>query len=168
MLPPRGTFPISNLIPGPRLGFLKDMLFPKLWSHFLGFFFLVLFSLQNKNKIGGDSNFFSKINFSQIKKRVSPIEWGCTWKMRVHNESSECHNWELTSLNVHFKKATLNVVTEKRWSLWMLSCKEMVALNTKLKMWLWMSNGKRHDGFECLTKDKRRLWMPNWRCDSER
>ena len=28
--------------------------------------FLVLFSLQNKNKIGGDSN-FSKINFSQIK-----------------------------------------------------------------------------------------------------
>ena len=66
VLPPRGTFPISNLIPGPRLGFLKDMLFPKLWSHFLGFFFLVLFSLQNKNKIGGDSN-FSKINFSQIK-----------------------------------------------------------------------------------------------------
>ena len=66
MLPPRGTFPISNLIPGLRLGFLKDMLFPKLWSHFLGFFFLVLFSLQNKNKIGGDSN-FSKINFSQIK-----------------------------------------------------------------------------------------------------
>ena len=28
---------------------------------------------------------FSKINFSQIQKRVSPIEWGRTWKMRVHN-----------------------------------------------------------------------------------
>ena len=66
VLPHRGTFPISNLILEPKLGFLKDMLFPKLWSHFLGFFFLVLFFLQNKNKIGGDSN-FSKINFSQIK-----------------------------------------------------------------------------------------------------
>ena len=48
------------------MGFSKTCFFPKLWSHFLGFFFLILFSLQNKNKIGGDSN-FSKINFSQIK-----------------------------------------------------------------------------------------------------
>ena len=29
---------------------------------------------------------FSKLNnFSQIKKRVLPIEWGHTWKMMVHN-----------------------------------------------------------------------------------
>ena len=41
----RGTFPIGNLIFEPRLRFLKDMLFQKLWSHFFRGFFLVLFSL---------------------------------------------------------------------------------------------------------------------------
>ena len=68
VLPPRGTFPISNLIPGFRLGFFKDTLFQKLWSHFLGFYFLFYFPFKNKNKISGDSNFLKKkINFSQIK-----------------------------------------------------------------------------------------------------
>ena len=67
VLPFRGTFPISNLIPGLRLGFSKTCFFQKLWSHILGFFFLVLFSLQNKNKINGGSNLFPKINFSQIE-----------------------------------------------------------------------------------------------------
>ena len=43
VLPPRGTFPISNLIPGLGLGFFKDTLFQKLWSHFLGFYFLFYF-----------------------------------------------------------------------------------------------------------------------------
>ena len=89
MLPPRGTFPISNLIPGLRLGFLKDMLFPKLWSHFLEFFFLVLFSLQNKNKIGGDSNLFSKINFSQIKSESRRSSGGAREKCGSTGDSSE-------------------------------------------------------------------------------
>ena len=31
---------------------------------------------------------FSKINFSQIEKRVSPIEWGRKWKMRVHRKAT--------------------------------------------------------------------------------
>ena len=58
-------------------------------SFFLGFYFLFYFPFKNKNKISGDSNFFfQKINFSQInnKKRVSPIKWGRTWKMRVHSQ----------------------------------------------------------------------------------
>ena len=67
MLPFKGTFPIGNLIPGLRLGFFKDTLFQKLWSNIFRVLFLVLFSLKIKNKISGDSNFFSKINFSQIK-----------------------------------------------------------------------------------------------------
>ena len=46
VLPFKGTFPISNLIPGLRLGFFEDMLFfPKIMESHLGFFFLVLFSL---------------------------------------------------------------------------------------------------------------------------
>ena len=39
---------------------------------------------------------FPKINFSQIKKRVSPIEWGRTWKMRVHTHAPlerNLHAW---------------------------------------------------------------------------
>ena len=40
-------------------------------SFFLGFYFLFYFPLKNKNKISGDSNFSSKINFSQIKKKTS-------------------------------------------------------------------------------------------------
>ena len=67
VLPFKGTFPIGNLIPGLRLGFFKDTIFQKLWSHFLGFYFLFYFPFKNKNEISGDSNFFSKINFSQIK-----------------------------------------------------------------------------------------------------
>ena len=67
VLSPRGTFPISNLSPGLRLGFFKNTLFHKLWSHFLGFYFLFYFPFKNKNKISGDSNFFPKTNFSQIK-----------------------------------------------------------------------------------------------------
>ena len=51
---------------------------------FLGFYFLFYFSFKNKNKISGDSNFFFKNQFFTNKKRVSPIEWGRTWKMRVH------------------------------------------------------------------------------------
>ena len=71
VLPFKGTFPISNLIPGLRLGFFKDTLFQKLWSYFLGFYFLFYFPFKNKNKISGYSNFFSKINFSQIIKSES-------------------------------------------------------------------------------------------------
>ena len=50
VLPPRGTFPIGNLILEPKLRFFKDVLFPKLWSHFFRVLFLVLFSLLNKIK----------------------------------------------------------------------------------------------------------------------
>ena len=50
VLPFKGTFPIGNLIPGLRLGFFKDTLFRKLWSHFLGFYFLFYFSLKIKIK----------------------------------------------------------------------------------------------------------------------
>ena len=53
-------------------------------SFFLGFYFLFYFPFKNKNKISGDSNFFFKNQFLTNKKRVSPIEWGRTWKMRVH------------------------------------------------------------------------------------
>ena len=67
VLPFKGTFPIGNLILGLRLGFFKDTLFQKLWSHFLGFYFLFYFPFKNKNKISGDSNLFPKIIFSQIK-----------------------------------------------------------------------------------------------------
>ena len=45
VLPLKGTFPIGNLIPEPRLGFFKVTFFQKLWSHFFRVFFLVLFSL---------------------------------------------------------------------------------------------------------------------------
>ena len=38
VLPPRGTFSIGNLIPGPRLEIFKDTLFQKLWSHFFRVF----------------------------------------------------------------------------------------------------------------------------------
>ena len=58
VLPPRGTFPISNLIPGLRLGFFKDTLFQKLWSHFfLGFISCFIFPLKKKKKKSGNSNF---------------------------------------------------------------------------------------------------------------
>ena len=63
VLPFKGTFLIGNLIPGLRLGFFKDKLFQKLWSHCLGFYF----PFKIKKKKSGDSNFFPKINFSQIK-----------------------------------------------------------------------------------------------------
>ena len=44
----KGTFPISNQILGLKLGFFKDTLFQKLWSHFLGFYFLFYFPFKNK------------------------------------------------------------------------------------------------------------------------
>ena len=84
MLPFKGTFPISNLIPGLILRFFKDSLFQKLCSHFLGFYFLFYFPFfLKKNKISGDSTFFKNQIFTN-KKRVSLIEWGRTWKIRVH------------------------------------------------------------------------------------
>ena len=46
MLPPRDTFPISNLIPGLRFGFFKNMFFPKIMESFFRVLFLVLFSLS--------------------------------------------------------------------------------------------------------------------------
>ena len=66
MLPFKGTFPIGNLIPEPRLGFLKDLHFHNYGVNSLGFSFLFNFPFQNKNKISGDSNFL-KINFSPNK-----------------------------------------------------------------------------------------------------
>ena len=80
VLSPRGTFPISNLIPGLRLGFFKDTLFQKLWSHFLGFYFLFYFPFKNKNKISGDSNFFPKTNFSLIKSESRRLSGGAREK----------------------------------------------------------------------------------------
>ena len=50
VLPFKGTFPISNLILGLRLGFFKDTLFQILWSHFLGFYFLFYFPFKIKIK----------------------------------------------------------------------------------------------------------------------
>ena len=72
------------------------------------------------------------------------------------DEGFECHNWELKSLNVKLRKTTLNVVIEKRWWLWMLSCKEIMTLNTKLK---------RDGGSECPTEKGWWLWMPKLRRD---
>ena len=80
VLPFKGTFPIGNLIPGLRFGFFKDMLFPKIMESHLGFFFLVLFSLQNKNKISGGSNLFPKTNFSQIKSESRQSSGGAREK----------------------------------------------------------------------------------------
>ena len=67
----KGTFPIGNLIPGLRFGFFKDTLFQKLWSHFLGFYFLFYFPFKNKNKISGDSNFFFFKNQFFTNKKAS-------------------------------------------------------------------------------------------------
>ena len=50
VLPFKGTFPIGNLIPGLRLVFFKDTFFQKLWSHFLGFYFLFYFPFKIKIK----------------------------------------------------------------------------------------------------------------------
>ena len=63
VLPPRGTFPISNLIPGPRLGLSKTRFSKNYGVIFLGFYFLFYFPFKNKNKISGDSNFFQKLIF---------------------------------------------------------------------------------------------------------
>ena len=77
VLPFKGTFPIGNLIPGPRLGFSKTRFSKNYGVIFLGFYFLFYFPFKNKSKISGDSN-FSKNQFFTNKKRVSPIEWGRT------------------------------------------------------------------------------------------
>ena len=111
VLPPRGTFPISNLIPGPILGFSKTR-FSKNYGDifFLGFISCFIFPSKIKIKISGDSNFFSKINFSQIKKRVSPIEWGRTWKMRVHRNAIKYFNLSLSKLYFFCLNYQLNCV----------------------------------------------------------
>ena len=46
VLPPRGTFPIGNLILEPKLRFFKDMLLPKIMESIFRVLFLILFSLS--------------------------------------------------------------------------------------------------------------------------
>ena len=43
------------------------------------------------------------------------------------NGGFECRNWkEMVALNAKLKRTTLNVVTENKWWLWMLSYEEMI------------------------------------------
>ena len=70
------------------------MLFPKLWSHFLGFFFLVLFSIWNKNKISGNSD-FSKINFSPNKSKSCRLNGDARENMWVHRPRHLWYVWWL-------------------------------------------------------------------------
>ena len=50
VLPPRGTFPIGNLILEPKLRFSKTYFFQNYGVIFFRVLFLVLFSLLNKIK----------------------------------------------------------------------------------------------------------------------
>ena len=40
---------------------------------------------------------------------------------------------------------------------------ETIALNVKLKKWLWTPNGKMNNDSEHQIAKKRWLWMPNWK-----
>ena len=75
--------------------------------------------------------------------------WLWTPKLR-RNGGFECWNWERGS-------------GSECWDLW---GDDGVALNAKLKQWLWMPSG--NNGFECQAKTttlnakwKQRLWTPN-------
>ena len=68
------TFPISNLTPGPRLGFPR-LAFSYQESH-LGFFFLILFfPFKIKTKISGDSKPFFLNGFptTHLKSESRPL-----------------------------------------------------------------------------------------------
>ena len=72
--------------------------------------------------------------------------WMSNWKHESEHQTENIWrlwtpNWELIPPNVKLRRTTLNIVTEKWWWPWTLSCKEMVALNVKTENWyLWMWN----------------------------
>ena len=107
---------------------------------------------------------------TELKVWLWMPKWKCDFEHQTENVALNAKlKWTMT-LNAKRKMALVIKLKTNNGS--EIQNKD-VALNTKMKIWLWNPNWKcdsKHqmkNGSRCRTKDKQRLWTPKWRCGFE-